>query len=186
MLPTPLATALVATVLTFVSAYPMLTSADGINMAPSTPTSIVAASLASTTDASSTSESISQGPAWKDLLDQNPVLKDIASCESGIDPAAVNYGDAKITGYPSYGLLSFQPGTFRSAVKKYNLMPGSTNAQIDAAIMNPVIQIEAAKLMIEDGQGHQWSCYYIQKIATKYPWTTSAYVSKHLDSTQNK
>lgn len=32
-------------------------------------------------------------------------IKIVEFCESGLNPNAVNYGDAKITGYPSWGLF---------------------------------------------------------------------------------
>ena len=45
----------------------------------------------------------------------------IMDCESKGNPNAVNWNDAKITGYPSKGLYQFQPKTFLNAGLKYKI-----------------------------------------------------------------
>ena len=120
---------------------------------------------------------------WKTLLSRNPMLYELASCEGQLNPMARNDGDAKITGYPSLGILQFQPKTFLSGVKAYNAYPGATDKQILAAINDPYLQIYVARNMIADGEGHQWTCFGKLGLATKYPlWKTkSELVSKNLN-----
>ncbi len=145
---------------------------------------------------------------WKVLLSRDPELYELSNtCEDpGLDPLARNLYDATITGYPSYGILSYQPGTFLAGVKKYNAYPGAidkpvklpdqylqdyadkrglgnVDRQILAAIYDPYLQIYVGRHMINDNEGHQWTCYNTLKLAQKYPvWkTTSEAVSKNLN-----
>ena len=114
---------------------------------------------------------------WKTLLSRDKELYELSSkCEDvGLDPEATNYEDAKITGYPSYGILQFQPKTFLDNVKRYNALPGATDKQILAAVKDPYLQIFIARRMISAGEGHQWSCYSTLKLSTKYPvWKTKS------------
>lgn len=112
-----------------------------------------------------------EGIEWEDLLNRDPELTDLASCESQFDPNAINLKDAAITGHPSYGLFQYQPGTFVKAVIKYNAMPGKSDSEILASIDDPYIQIYITRKMLDDKQGHQWTCYNTEHLAQKYPWT---------------
>lgn len=135
---------------------------------------------------------------WKTLLSRDPELYELSSkCENPwLDPMRKNDGDALITGYPSYSILQFQPGTFLGGVKQYDaypeakkmtaprempdeylqkyvdLHPKLTNEDkvILAAIRDPYLQIYVARHMINDGQGGQWTCYNTLNLAEKYPW----------------
>lgn len=120
---------------------------------------------------------------WATLLNRDPEIYELASCESQLNPMARNDGDALITGFPSIGLLQFQPSTFLNGVKQYNAYPGASDKEILAAINDPYLQIFVSRSMINDKQGLQWSCYSIKKLAEKYPlWTTkTSAVSKSLD-----
>lgn len=148
---------------------------------------------------------------WIKLLSRDSQLYELAStCEDpGLDPLSTNYNDADITGFPSYGILQYQPGTFLAGVKAYNAYPevsdkkitpmpesylqtyadkrklGIKDRNILAAIYDPYLQMYVAKHMIADGQGSQWTCYNNLNLAKKYPlWkapTSSEVVSKKLD-----
>jgi len=149
---------------------------------------------------------------WMTLLNRDKELYDLsATCEDiGSNPLARNIGDSHITGYPSYGILMYQPGTFLAYVKKYNAYPGAKDEPIEmpdkyletyankhnlgnkdrqilAAIYDPYIQMYVGRHMIDDGEGHQWSCYNKLALSEKYPiqkWKTpmeSELVLKNLD-----
>lgn len=129
------------------------------------------------------SEVYPKGVSWMDLLNRDPLLYELASCEGQLNPMARNDGDAKITGYPSLGLLQFQPKTFLNGVKAYNAFPGATDEEILAAIHDPFLQIYVARHMIADGEGRQWTCFSIvQKDGKIVKWrTTSELSSKNLN-----
>lgn len=141
---------------------------------------------------------------WRDLLSRDQELYELAStCEApGLDPETTNYKDAKITGYPSYSILQYQPGTFLAGVKAYNAYPGVSDKiavpmpekylekyadaynlsirdrNILAAIYDPYLDIYVARHMINDGEGHQWSCYNSLNLVQKYPvWKTKSELS---------
>jgi hypothetical protein len=111
---------------------------------------------------------------WRDLLAKDTILYELASCESQFNPMARNDEDALITGFPSYGLLQYQPSTFVNGIKQYKLMPRSTTKEILGAINDPYLEIALARHMVSDGEGGQWSCYTIRNLATKYKlWKTN-------------
>ena len=51
------------------------------------------------------------------------VIPLLEQAESRGNHNAVNYNDAKITGYASEGCMQFQPATFRSVFTNYNILP---------------------------------------------------------------
>lgn len=173
---------LAASVLLFISGTPALTP-------PEQPIKqeVIAAPAVPATPISSVYPVDTKGTLipWKTLLDRDPELYELASCESQFRPNVENHGDALITGYPSYGLLQFQPGTFLGGVKRYKAYPGASNEEILAAIKDPYLQIYVARRMINDGGGQHWTCHVKMGLAKKYPiWktsTTSVDTSKKLD-----
>lgn len=140
---------------------------------------------------------------WRTLLSRDPELYELSSkCENPwLDPTRKNEGDALITGYPSYSILQFQPGTFLGGVKQYNAYPGAKEMEaptempdkylqkyvdlrpkltdedkvILAAINDPYLQIYVARRMINDGSGRLWTCHVKMGLAKKYPlWKTKS------------
>lgn len=100
-------------------------------------------------------------PSWMALLKEDIELQELARCESGFDPMTINYADADITGYPSYGLFQFQPGTFTGYLRKYGLLSEVPDEALLDHIHDPVVQIALVKRMLVDGLGKSWyTCYY--------------------------
>ena len=86
-------------------------------------------------------------------------IENLIECESQGNPTAVNWEDAKITGYQSKGILQFQPKTFLNEGKKYGLFPEDfTLRESNLMIENPELQKEIARHMIEDNKQSAWSC----------------------------
>lgn len=74
----------------------------------------------------------------------------VMECESQGNANAVNYNDAKITGYPSYGIFQFQPNTYKAWSKEI----GETRD-----IMNVDAQIRVAAYGFSKGRQKAWSCW---------------------------
>lgn len=85
----------------------------------------------------------------------------IMTCESKGNPNAVNYEDAKITGYPSYGLFQFQPLTFLKAGIKYKILPeGMTLKEAMKLIKNPIYNAAVAHALLNDEEYSHWlNCF---------------------------
>jgi hypothetical protein len=100
-------------------------------------------------------------PSWMALLKEDIELQELAYCESRFDPMAINYADADITGYPSYGLFQFQPGTFKGYLRKYGMLVDVPDEKLMDHVHDPFIQIALVKKMLSDGLGKSWfTCYY--------------------------
>ena len=85
----------------------------------------------------------------------------ILMCESGGNPRAVNYQDAKITGYASRGLFQFQPKTFLLAGIRFKVFPEWFTLE-DAMkyIYRPEYQGAIAHGLMEQGEYFHWrNCY---------------------------
>lgn len=147
---------------------------------------------------------------WRDLLAKDVELHELSSkCENPwLDPMRKNEHDATITGYPSYSILQFQPGTFIWGVKRYNAYPeakelvapdkmpdaylqkyvdthqlSNEDKVILAAIHDPYLQIYVARRMINDGDGYHWTCYNTLELAKKYPvWKKTATMTQSVSS----
>ncbi len=76
------------------------------------------------------------------------VLKKVATCESTMNPQAVNYNDGGI-GKHSIGILQFQESTFNSYSKKMG-------EELD--YHSSYDQVKVADYMVSQGQLRQWSC----------------------------
>lgn len=85
----------------------------------------------------------------------------IMQCESGGNPKAINYEDAKITGYPSKGLYQFQPKTFLKYGIKYKVFPeGTTLKEAEKKIYDPAYNAAVAHGMIDEGLTSHWlNCF---------------------------
>ena len=102
-----------------------------------------------------------------DILKDKEIKADvnnfIMECESGkkFNPFAINWDDAKITGYPSKGLYQFQPLTFLNAGLKYKVLPKETKLKdIDKYIFRPEYNAAVAHALLENGEyGHWQNCY---------------------------
>lgn len=100
-------------------------------------------------------------PDWREKLEADPELSALAWCESRHNPRAMGHGDTLITGFPSYGLVQFQPGTFKAFVRKYDLLPNTEDEELPNLYFDPDVQIELATRMLNDGLGRHWfHCYY--------------------------
>lgn len=96
---------------------------------------------------------------------QEDFLNWLINCESRGNIKAINTNDRKITGYPSFGILQFQPKTLLTYGKKYELLPEEFSLKETMLIIwNPNLQKEIATKMIEDEEFKHWKTCY-----KKYP-----------------
>ena len=95
-------------------------------------------------------------------------MSQLIDCESQGNPKAVNWNDAKITGYPSRGILQFQEPTFLNEGKLYGLLPADfTLKESNMLINNPELQKEIARNMLRDGKLKQWGCHTKVRVAMR-------------------
>lgn len=98
---------------------------------------------------------------WRWVLKNDKELYSLANCESGLKPGAIGHGDKKITGVESFGLYQFQPSTFKTYVRKYDLLSNSEDHELMNSILDPNVQTKLVRLMLADGGGKHWyTCYY--------------------------
>ena len=107
-----------------------------------------------------------------DILKDKEIKADvnnfIMTCESKNNPAAINYEDAKITGYPSFGLFQFQPLTFLKAGIKYKILPEKTTLkEAMKLIKDPVYNAAVAHALLENGLYFHWSACYKNYLSQK-------------------
>ena len=82
---------------------------------------------------------------------------EIMECESGGNKNAVNYQDARITGYVSRGLYQFQLPSWYAAAKRYKIIPEDMTMDEAAELYaDPVYNAAAAHGLIKDGETHHW------------------------------
>lgn len=81
--------------------------------------------------------------------DNAEVLKKVATCESTMNPQAVNYNDGG-PGKHSVGILQFQEKTFDSYAKKMG-------EELDYYSSHD--QVKVADYMLSQNQGRQWTCF---------------------------
>jgi hypothetical protein len=90
------------------------------------------------------------------------VIPKLEYCESRGNRDAVNYDDAKITGYESRGAFQYQPQTFQQAVLKYNILPDAEPAEIMNFWTDYEIQKLATKAILinePNGSAHWFNCF---------------------------
>lgn len=85
-----------------------------------------------------------------------PEIRELAICESTMNPNAINENDIHYNAdgsisIGSFGLLQYSIPTFEEYAPKAGV--------INPDIMNPRHQIKTAKYMLELGLGERWSCY---------------------------
>lgn len=91
------------------------------------------------------------------------VLPALEKAESGGNPLAENWEDAKITSEPSIGCYQFQPKTFIAYTKTYNLLPYAEDKEILNYIYDCEYQRELTKMILimeTDGWKH-WKNSFI-------------------------
>ena len=94
-----------------------------------------------------------QSQTWQEMLNERPVLKELAVCESGINPQAINPHDG---GSPSFGLFQYKLDTFYRYNLKYKIYPNIEEAEIENIIFEPKGQILLAEKMLNDGEWRNW------------------------------
>jgi hypothetical protein len=89
----------------------------------------------------------------------------IMMCESRGNPLAVNYQDAKITGYASKGLFQFQPRTFLLAGIRFKIFPeGTTLTEAMKYIYRPEYQGAIAHGLMAQGEYFHWKNCYLKSV----------------------
>src|SRR3990167_2897082 len=100
----------------------------------------------------------------KNIEIQNAIM----FCESRNNPKAINWDDAKITGYPSKGLYQFQIKTFLRAGIEYKVFPPKTALkEAEKYIFNPVYNAAVAHALIENGKTGHWKNCFAKYLAQK-------------------
>ena len=89
-----------------------------------------------------------------DAADVQAIADFLQHCESGGNPHAVNWQDARITDHPSKGLFQFQRATFQHYARKYGLIP--PGRAITPYYDSPVYQRQVAEAMIAHGETGHW------------------------------
>ena len=80
----------------------------------------------------------------------NPTIRALAFCESSLNPNAYNPNDPN---GGSHGILQYSRDTFQEfCVTKYGLGDN---------LYDPLIQIECAERMLEEGYQNRWGCWDI-------------------------
>ena len=116
-------------------------------------------SVAIENPASYSSEVYPAGVSWMQELEADPELLALATHETAgtLDPKKCNWSDAEITGFPSCGILQYQPSTFVSFVRKYKALPADlSDEEILAALYDPYIQIYITRAALIDGGWRNW------------------------------
>lgn len=120
------------------------------------------------------------GVTWMDMLKADRTLYKLSERESAgtFDPFKCNEKDALITGYPSCGILQYQPGTYVDFVRKYDALPAEyTDEEILATINDPYIQIYITRLaLIDGGWSHWYNSFIYLNLERNYTpaWTPTA------------
>ena len=85
------------------------------------------------------------------------MVEKLAYCESTGNPKALNPHDA---GSPSYGLFQYKASTWKTYIRKYNLVEG-TDAELMRRIYDADLQRELTKKILEEESGgwqHWYTC----------------------------
>lgn len=85
-------------------------------------------------------------------------LEELAVCESGNNPEAINPYDG---GSPSYGLLQFKIGTLVAYARRYNLYSATEDREFMNLIFDREVQIKVASAMLReswDNRSHWKNC----------------------------
>ena len=85
-------------------------------------------------------------------------LEELAVCESGNNPKAINPHDG---GSPSYGLLQFKLGTLTAYARRYNMYAATEDAEFMNLIFDRDVQIKVASEMLReswDNRSHWKNC----------------------------
>ena len=89
------------------------------------------------------------------MLDERPVLKALAVCESQLNINAFHGNDGK-KGVHSYGLFQFQLKTAIDFNSKYKILPFIEDSEMMNVIYDPKFQIKLADKAIKDGKWRHW------------------------------
>lgn len=154
-----------------------------------TSNTVGSSSVATESSAVYTSPVYPAGVSWMQELAADPELYALAKHETAgtLDPKKCNWDDAKITGFPSCGILQYQPSTFVSFVRKYKAMPDDlSDEEILAALDDPYIQIYITRAALIDGGWRNWYTTFTKLGLNKDyqpAWTPTAHglVLKKLD-----
>ena len=94
---------------------------------------------------------------WRDLLENKPIIKRLARCESGLKS---NIEIKDTNGEMSRGILMFQDDTFLGYLFQYGFYPDAEKEELKNFISDPRTQILLAERMINDGLEHNWrNCF---------------------------
>ena len=85
---------------------------------------------------------------WLTLLEKDPVLYNLAKCESGLNPLAVNPRDSN--GLPSLGLMQYQTETWKMFTKAMDFQ---------GDIMNPYDQLIVTQWAWANNLQNHWGCW---------------------------
>lgn len=97
----------------------------------------------------------------RNLVVMGSLQRYLAQCESGGKLTAINYKDAKITGYPSYGKYQYQPKTFLSAGKRYGFFPPTyTLEDVMKVIYDEELQDRITRELLLDEEFRHWKICY--------------------------
>ena len=80
-------------------------------------------------------------------------VEELAKCESGQNPLAINPHDS---GSPSYGYVQFKKSTWENQLRYYKMLPEAEDKELMNFIHDKDIQVELAKKMIKDGKWKHW------------------------------
>ena len=100
----------------------------------------------------------------KNIEIQNAIM----FCESRNNPKAINWDDAKITGYPSKGLYQWQPLSFLKYGLKYKILPRETKLKdVEKYIWRPEYNAAIAHAVIDAGETWNWKNCFEKYLALK-------------------
>jgi hypothetical protein len=111
---------------------------------------LILAYLFSTPISNAYAPTVEKKITWRDTLNNYPVLKALASCESGVDPSEINPMDTN--GLPSIGLFQYQQ-------KTWDWWTSIIDPNKSWDIMNPYHQIQVTLWAFEQGYQHHWGCW---------------------------
>ena len=97
---------------------------------------------------------------WLWVLENDPELYALATCESGRNPDAINPMDG---GSPSHGLLQWKESSFWYYNEKYNILPELERGEVMNVIYDPNIQIKMAQAVLEEPKGYlNWKNCFVK------------------------
>lgn len=80
-------------------------------------------------------------------------LNKLAFCESSNNPLAINPDDK---GSPSFGLFQYKEKTWEYKIRKYDLLPYATDAELMNFIFDEGLQTYLTKRILKDGGWRHW------------------------------